>query len=85
MSERFEFRNHTCGKLKKNVHKFENLGHSNLVISGCLDQVSMHICVKYEGSVINQICREAIVVKKEKWLLLKRIGHIDLIFHAHIY
>ena len=45
-AQRFEFRNHTSGKLK-NVHKFENLGHINLVTTVCLDLISVHIYVKY--------------------------------------
>ena len=48
----------------KNVHKFENLGQSDLLLSVCLDLVSMYICVKYDGSVINYICRR----ETEKWL-----------------
>ena len=38
----------TCDKLK-NAHKFENLCHTELVISLCLDLVSMI----YEGSMTN--------------------------------
>ena len=51
--------------LKKD-HKFENLGHSDLVISVRLDPASMHICVKYEGSVINYIGRKGINLARKK-------------------
>ena len=32
------------------VHQFENFDYSGLIISVCL---SIHICVRYEGSVVN--------------------------------
>ena len=80
----FELRSRTCGKLK-NVHKFEDMGHSDLVISLYLAQVSKHNCVKYEGSMINHIGRRGNYRKKLKiHSHFKNIGHIDLIFHVHI-
>ena len=41
-----EFSNQVCDKLK-NVHTFENLGQSDLVIFVYLGLVSMHICLGY--------------------------------------
>ena len=52
------------GKLK-NLHKFENLGYSDPITSMCLHLVSMHICVIYEGSMINHMDNYN---EKEKWL-----------------
>ena len=43
----------------KNVHKFENLSHCDLVISVCLALVSIHIHIRYR-SVINHIARTGI-------------------------
>ena len=39
-------------------HKFENIDESDLVISVCLGQVSMHICATCKGSIINHIGRK---------------------------
>ena len=62
----------------ENVHKFERLGHSDLVISVCIDPVSMHICVRYEGSMIKQR-QERQLQWDRKWLPFKNV-----IFHVHI-
>ena len=40
-------------KEMKNEHNLENLGQSHPIILVSLALVQMHICVKYEGSVIN--------------------------------
>ena len=40
----FQSKSHTCGELT-NVHKFENIGHSDPVPLMCLAPVPMHICV----------------------------------------
>ena len=45
---------------------FENLGHSGLVISACLDLVS--ICVGYEDCMINHTGSRDNYNEKEKWL-----------------
>ena len=50
----------------QNVHKFEKLGHSDLVISMCL---AMHICVRHEGS--GGHTEEVIIVKKKNGCHLK--------------
>ena len=76
-SERYELRSHICGKLKKKVHKFVNFGHSDLFIS----LVSKHICVKYEGSMINHTGRRD---NYENSGNLKTTGQIDLTFHVHM-
>ena len=76
-SERFEQQSHMCAKLK-NIDKFENIGHSDPVISVSLALVSMHICVKYEGSLINHIGGWSNCWKNGKWLPLKNVGSIDL-------
>ena len=55
--------------------------HSDLVISTCLPLETKHTWVKYEGSMINH--RQKIQLY-DKWLSLKNIGYIDLIFHVHI-
>lgn len=57
----------TSGKLK-NVYKFENLGHSDLVVSACLGLVSIHICVKYGGRMNNRTNRRGNCRETEKWL-----------------
>ena len=46
--------NKSCmfGKLK-NVHKLQNLGHSDLVISVCLDLA--HLYKDIEGSIVNHV------------------------------
>ena len=56
----------------RNVRNFENVAHSDLVISVCLDLVSMHIYVIYEGSMINHIDRRINYSEKEKWLPFKK-------------
>ena len=50
----------------KNVHKFETLFHSDLVISVCQDLVSMHIHVKYECSTIKHKEEEAKNYREKK-------------------
>ena len=45
-----------------------------------LAQESMHTCVKYEDPMINHVGWRGIYKIKEKWLPVKDIGHIDLIF-----
>ena len=62
--------NPTCGILK-NVDKFENIGHSDLVISLFLTPVPMHLCVRYKVSMINHISRRDKNRKDEKCLPLK--------------
>ena len=42
------------------------------------------MCVKCEGSMINDVGRRDKYRKNEKYLPLKNIGHIDLIFHSDI-
>ena len=73
----------TCSKLK-NVHKLENLGHSDLLISVCLDLVSIHIYVRCEGSMINHVSRRGNHSEKENWLAFNNLGQGDLTFHVHI-
>ena len=54
---------------RENVHKFENIGHRDLVISMCLDLVSMYICkreVDYEGFMLNHISRRGNYSEKVK-------------------
>ena len=36
----------------KNIHKLENIGHSDLM---CAKALYMDICIKYQGSLNNQI------------------------------
>ena len=38
--------------------------------------------MKYEGSMINHTGSRGNYSEKEKWLLFKNIGHIDLLFHV---
>ena len=52
----------------KNVHNFDNLGRSDLVISMCLDLASMYICVEYECSMINHTDTRDNCSEREKWL-----------------
>ena len=63
---RVEFRNHMRGKVKY-VHECKNTDHSDLVISVFLDQVSVHICARYECSKINHTSIRGNYSKKEKW------------------
>ena len=56
----------------KNVHKFEILRHSDLVICVCLALVLPYIYVKYECSMISYIGRRGNNSKTEKRLPL---GH----------
>ena len=51
-------------------HKFENLCHSDLVRFMYLDPVSKHICVRYEGFIINHISKSANCSEKKKWLAI---------------
>ena len=51
---------------KKKVHKFENLGQSDLVLLVCLGLVQMHPCIKYEGSMVNHTGRRGRCKKKDK-------------------
>ena len=37
----------------KNEHHLENLGQSHPIIFVCLAQAQMHICVKYQASMVN--------------------------------
>ena len=68
-----------------NIHKFENIDCSDLVISVCLDLISIHIHVRYEGSKIKHIYSgEAIILKKKDGCQLKKIGHTDIIFNVHV-
>ena len=60
-------------QIEKNVHNFENLGDSDLVIYVCLDLTSMYTSVKYEGSVINHVDSKGSYSEKEKWLPFKEI------------
>ena len=48
------------------IDKFENLRESGLVICVCLDLVSMHLCVRYEGSMIKYIGRRGNYSEIEK-------------------
>ena len=60
-------------KTEINVHNWENLGYSELAISVCLDQVSMHICARYEDSTIILRGRKGNCSKNEKWLPFKNM------------
>ena len=42
----------------------------------CLDPVWMHICVKYEGSVIHYTGSRGNYCEKDKWLPFKNLAHI---------
>ena len=42
-------------KIEKKVYKLSNIGHSDLVHGAYLDLAHMYFCVKYKGSVNNQI------------------------------
>ena len=55
----------------KNIHKFEKIGHSDLVLFVCLGLVEKHFCMKRGGQR-----------KKENWLPFKKMPHIDIIFHV---
>ena len=53
-------------------------GHNDLLISVCLDLVSMHIYKKYEGSMISHVDRRGNYnKKKENDYHLKNISHVD--------
>ena len=54
-------------QIKKNICKFENVRHDDLVLVGFLGLVPMHICVKFEGSMINHTDRRSKYNKNEKW------------------
>ena len=58
----------------KNVHKFENVCYSAIVIS-------MHIHVKYKGSMIIQAESNS---EKKMTAILKTFGDVNLIFHVHL-
>ena len=49
-----------------------SLGYNDLSISVCSDLVSMHICVRYEVSMINRVSRKDNHNEKEKWLPFKK-------------
>ena len=51
---------------------------------GLLILVATHICVKYEGSMINVQAWE-VGNENRKYLSFKNIGDIDLTFHMHMY
>ena len=72
----------TCVANLKNGHKFGNIDHNDIVVSMCLDLISMHICVTYEGSVINFTGKRGNYTEKGNGCYLKNIGHIEFIFHA---
>ena len=60
------------GKFEKYPLIWEYMDHSDPVSSVCLDPVSMHICLKYEGSVMNYTGKRANYIEKEKWLPFKK-------------
>ena len=58
----------------KSVHFSGNTCHTDLFLSVRLGLVSMHICIKYEASMISHVGR------KRQMAAIKNIGHTDLIF-----
>ena len=61
-----------CDKLR-NVHKFENIGHSDLIPFVYLGLVQMHISINYKTFMNNHKGRRGRYRKKEH----------DLICHVH--
>ena len=59
----------------KNVHKLENVGHSDLVLCGFLDLVHMPVCIKYEGSKTYQVGMRGGYRKNGR--SFSNVGHID--------
>ena len=82
VTDRYEIGN-SKDKLK-NVHKLENVGHSDLVLFMWLGPLQMQLCIKYEGSMTNHFGRRGRYRKKEKWLPFKNVCCIDFIFHVHV-
>ena len=65
----------------ENVQKLENTRHNGLVVSVCLVPVSMQICTKYEGSMINHRGRRGNYRINDCHLPNIVVGQIDRIFH----
>ena len=63
--DKYELRN--PDEKLKNVHKLEHKGHSNLFLLVYLSLVQMHLCIKYEGSMINHAGRAGRYSKFDKW------------------
>ena len=64
----------------ENFHKCDHFCDSGTVISVCSSLVSVHICVKYKGSMINHIQAEEAIPGEEKMAAIKKyIGHSELL------
>ena len=53
----YEYKLRSSKRKFKNVHKLENLGHTDLVLFVYLRLIQMHICIKYIGSMIGHLQR----------------------------
>ena len=71
--------NDAWGSQGNRIHQ-NNLSHS---VSRTL--VSMHIYIKFEGSVINHKGRRGNYRTKEKWLKFKHTGQNDQLYHMHVH